>query len=414
MKAAKLRAASSLCIICRVAVTSPTQRLTAVDALRGLVMVIMALDHTRDFVHVSAAAFQPEDLTRTTSLLFFTRWITHICAPTFMLLAGVGAFLKLDRERSRPALSRFLLTRGVWLILIELVVWRLAVNLSLSPGQPVFLLVLTALGLSMIALAGLIYLPRHYLLLVAVGMIVLHNTLDGIRAASWGGYAWIWNFLHQPGVFLVSGVPVFVGYPLVPWIGVMALGFCLGPILLKAPSSRRRTLVTLGLAMTAAFVLLRFLNVYGDPSPRASQSSWTFTLLSFLRTTKYPPSLQFLLMTLGPSLLVLAWFDSVRAWWYSALAIIGRVPFFFYVVHWWILHPLVVVLAYLRYGAAAGSFIFSAVPALGDAKAYPAGFGYSLGVVYLCWIGVVLTMYPLCKWFSSLKARRKDWWLGYF
>jgi len=176
-----------------------------------------------------------------------------------------------------------------------------------------------------------------------VAMIVLHNALDGVRANSFGGYAWIWNMLHQPGAFAVGGQPVIVGYPLVPWIGVMALGFCLGPVLLSAPAARRRTLVRLGLAMTAAFLLLRALNVYGDPSPRSTQSSWTFTMLSFLRTTKYPPSLQFLVMTLGPSLLVLAWFDRVSAWWHSALVVIGRVPFFFYIGHWWILHPLVVV-----------------------------------------------------------------------
>ena len=403
-----------MCIICRVPAQRPAQRLTAVDAVRGLVMVIMALDHTRDFVHVSAAAFQPEDLTRTTAILFFTRWITHFCAPTFMLLAGAGAFLKFDREGSKAVLARFLLTRGVWLILIELIVWRLAVNFSLSFAQPVFLLVLTALGLSMIALAGLIYLPRPALLTLAVATIVLHNTLDGVQASSFGGHAWIWNVLHQPGVFVVAGVPVFVGYPLVPWVGVMALGFCMGPVLLMAPEARRRRLVTLGLALTAAFVVIRVVNAYGDPSPRAVQSSWTFTTLSFLRTTKYPPSLQFLLMTLGPALLVLAWFDSIRASWHSALVVIGRVPFFFYVAHWWILHPLVVVLAYLRYGAAAGNFVFGPVPALStDPKAFPDGFGYPLWVVYLCWIGVVLVMYPLCKWFSGLKARRRNWWLSY-
>ena len=270
-----------MCIICGVSADTPTRRLTAVDALRGLVMVIMALDHTRDFVHISAAAFQPENLARTTPILFFTRWITHFCAPTFMLLAGAGAFLKLDREGSKPALARFLLTRGVWLILIELIVWRLAVNFSLSLAHPVILLVLTALGVSMIALAGLIYLPRPALLTLAVAMIALHNTLDGVRANSFGGYAWVWNLLHQPGVFAVSGEPVIVGYPLVPWIGVMALGFCLGPVLLLAPAARRRTLITLGLAMTAAFIVLRVLNVYGDPSPRASQSSWTFTCCRF-------------------------------------------------------------------------------------------------------------------------------------
>ena len=376
-------------------------------------MVIMALDHTRDFVHVSAALFQPENLDRTTPLLYFTRWITHFCAPAFMLLAGMGAFLKLDREQSKSRLARFLLSRGAWLILIELTVWRLSVNLSLGLGQPYFLLVLTALGLSMIALAGLIYLPRPAIAAFAIVLIAGHNLFDGVRATSLGGYEWVWNFLHQPGVFVLGQTPVFVGYPLIPWIGVMALGFCLGPVMLMPALRRRRLLVTIGIAMTLAFVVIRTLNVYGDPSPRSPQPSWLLSSMSFLRTSKYPPSLQFLLMTLGPGLIALAFFELLRLRVRTWLTVIGRVPFFFYVLHWWVLHAIVIVLAFSRYGSRAADFIFSAVPSLGDAKLYPEGFGYSLGVVYLVWAAVVLAMYPLCRWFGALKAKRRAWWMSY-
>jgi len=377
-------------------------------------MVLMALDHTRDFIHAGAMSFQPDDLTRTTPILFLTRWVTHICAPTFMLLAGIGAYLRLERTGSTKDLSRFLWTRGLWLILLEIIVMRLAMNFSLGPSNPVLLLVLTALGVAMIALAALIHLPRRLLLLVGVLILVLHNTLDGIRAPQLGALAPLWTLLHQQGAFTLFGATFVVAYPVLPWIAVMALGFCVGPIVSRAPAQRQRFLLLTGGALTIAFVILRAANVYGDPSPWSPQPSPAFTVLSFLRTTKYPPSLQFLLMTLGPSLLLLAVFDRSRGGWTDRLAVIGRVPLFFYVVHFWALHLVASTMAWVHYGRASFAFLFHPLPSMGGPAAlFPVHFGYPLWTAYLVWIGIVLLLYPLCQWFGGVKQRRREWWLSY-
>ena len=273
-------------------------------------MVLMTLDHTRDFFHAGAMAFSPEDLTRTTPILFLTRWITHVCAPAFLFTAGLGAFLRLQRPLSTKAqLSRFLWTRGLWLVLVELTVMRVAMNFSLDARYPVLLLVLWALGVSMIALAALVHLPPRVLAVLSIAVIAVHNGLDGVQASQFGALAGLWNVLHQPGVFFVAGVPVVVGYPLVPWIAVMAAGFCAGPVFLRAPQERRRFLLRWGTVLVVGFVVLRAINLYGDPQPWSTQPSAVFTVISFLRTTKYPPSLAFLLMTLGPALLALSYFD---------------------------------------------------------------------------------------------------------
>jgi len=389
-------------------------RLLSIDALRGAVMVIMALDHTRDFIHRGAMTFSPEDLTQTTPLLFFTRWITHVCAPTFVFLAGLGAFFRLQRTQSTGDLSRFLWTRGVWLILVELTVMRLAMNFTLDVGYPVLLLILWALGLSMIALAALIHVPRRVLLASSVGIIALHNLLDGVAARQFGALAPLWNVLHQSGAFSLAGATIVVGYPVLPWIAVIALGFCVGDLFLLDPARRRRVVAGAGLVSVALFVILRLMNAYGDPSPWSPQSTPTFTMLSFFRTTKYPPSLEFLLMTLGPALLALAALDGRALSAKNPLVAIGRVPFFYYVVHFWLLHLVAVVLAWLRYGSASLAFLFSPLPSMGGARTlFPPDFGYSLGVTYAVWIGVVAALYPLCLWFSRVKARRNEWWISY-
>ena len=390
-------------------------RLTAIDALRGAIMVIMTLDHTRDFFHAGAMAFSPEDLTRTTPFLFFTRWITHICAPVFLFTAGIGAYLRLERSGStKGELSRFLLTRGLWLVFIELTVMRLAMNFSLDARYPVLLLVLWALGMSMVALAALIHLPRRVLIAGSIAVIVLHNALDGVQASQFGALAGFWNVLHQPGVFFVAGIPVVAGYPLVPWVAVMALGFSAGPIFSLEPQERRRLLVRWGTVSIVAFFAVRALNVYGDPAPWSVQPSAALTVVSFFRTTKYPPSLDFLLMTIGPALLLLAFFERRGLRSTHPLVIVGRVPFFYYVAHFWVLHVLASSLAWLRYGSASLGFLFNPLPSMGAPRAmFPEDFGYPLWVTYVVWISVVLLLYPACKWFAAVKARRRDWWLSY-
>lgn len=378
-------------------------------------MVIMALDHVRDFIHAGAMTGSPEDLATTTPLLFFTRWLTHICAPVFMFAAGAGAFMKLQRGGSKAQLSWFLLTRGLWLVLLELTVMRLALNFSVSLAYPVLLLVLWALGMSMVMMAALVHLPRPALMAVSAALILGHNAFDGVRAAALGAWAPLWNVLHQQGVFFAGGVPVVTAYPLLPWVGVMAAGFCFGPVLLMAPPARRTVMIRIGLALTAAFFVLRAFNAYGDPSHWAPQSTWAMSVVSFFRATKYPPSLIFLLMTMGPALVLLAWIDR-RGWRAShPLVVIGRVPLFYYVVHFWLIHVAASVLALVSYGRASLAWLFMPLPSMGGpAAAFPAGFGYSLAATYAVWIAIVFLMYPLCRWFAGVKARRTDWWLGYF
>ncbi|MEW5918461.1 MAG: heparan-alpha-glucosaminide N-acetyltransferase domain-containing protein [Gemmatimonadota bacterium] len=388
------------------------RRVASVDAIRGLVMIIMALDHVRDFIHNGAMTFQPTDLTRTTPILFFTRWITHICAPTFMFTAGLAAFFWWRRGKTKGQLSTFLLTRGVWLIVLELTVMRLAYNFDFSQEYPFFLLVLWVLGLCMMGLALLVWLPIPALAAVSVAMIFLHNTLDSVNAGQFGTLAGVWNVLHQPGAFPLGGALVFVAYPLVPWVGVMALGFAFGRIFQMERDVRGRYLIWIGSAASVGFLVLRAINGYGDPVPWQQQPSTAFTVLSFLNTTKYPPSLSFLLMTLGPMLLILAWFDAPRWKDSNPLIVFGRVPLFYFVLHFFAAHAAAAILAVVRYGRDALTFIFQPVPSMGG-QSYPPQFGYDLWVAYLVWAGIVITLYPVCRWFAELKARRRAWWLSY-
>ncbi len=394
--------------------TGRPRRLEAIDAVRGIVMVLMALDHVRDFIHRGAMSYSPTDLAQTTPALFFTRWVTHVCAPTFMFLAGLGAFLWWHGKRTRLQLSTFLFTRGLWLVALELTVMRLAFNFDLSRQYPVLLVVLWALGACMIALALLVWLPVPVLAVLSLAVIALHNCLDGVPAARFGPDAWAWNLLHQPGAFRLAGTTVVVAYPLVPWVAVMALGFCSGRLFLLDRPVRRRCLAAAGAAATLGFVVLRALDGYGDPQPWAAQPSAVYTVLSFLNTTKYPPSLDFLLMTLGPALLALAWFDRPGLKPTNPLVVFGRVPLFYFVVHFYAAHAAAVLLALARYGNAALAFAFHPVPSMGGPRElFPAQFGYDLWVVYVVWGLLVLALYPLCRWFAAIKARRRDWWLSY-
>ena len=394
---------------------SAARRLDPIDAVRGLVMILMALDHVRDFIHRGAMFASPTDLATTTPLLFLTRWVTHLCAPTFMFTAGLGAFLWWQRGKTKGQLSTYLLTRGLWLIMLEITVMRLAYNFDLAQNYPFFLLVLWALGGCMIGLAVLIWLPTRILLVVSIAMILLHNCLDKVDATRFGRAAPAWDLLHQPGGFQLAGATVIVGYPLVPWIAVMSLGFCCGWLYLAEVNVRRRILLVSGAAMTLAFVGLRAFNMYGDPVPWATQTSPVYTGLSFFNTTKYPPSLAFLLMTLGPCLLALGWLDRRPLNPANPLVVFGRVPLFYFVVHFYLAHAAAALLALVRYGTRALSFVFRPLPSMGSPRElFPADFGYELWVAYVVWVLIVMGLYPVCRWFGKVKAARHDWWLGYF
>jgi len=377
-------------------------------------MMLMAIDHIRDFVARSAMQFLPTDLSRTTAAIFFSRWITHFCAPVFFLTAGIGAFLWRQRgDHTKAELSRFLITRGLWLIFLEITVLRVIMFSQVEyRGSIVLLFILWAIGASMIALAGLIYLPVRVLAVVSVTIIVLHNLLDGISAKQFGSAAWIWHILHQPGFIKVDGINFRTAYVVLPWTGVIAAGYCLGTVFTWDAARRGRFLLRLGSAATLAFVVLRAINLYGDPFRWQHQPSAFFTVLSFLNTTKYPPSADFLLMTLGPALIALALLERRPFSPDNPVIVFGRVPFFYYVLHLAAAHLITIAMNFVRYGRA--PFLLRAPPSMGgDAKLFPPNFGYPLWTVYVVWIAVLLLLYPICCWFARLKQRRHDWWLSY-
>ncbi|HEV8592419.1 MAG TPA: heparan-alpha-glucosaminide N-acetyltransferase domain-containing protein [Pyrinomonadaceae bacterium] len=397
-------------------------RVLAVDCLRGVVMMIMLLDHTRDFVHADALRFDPTDLTQTSVVLFFTRWITHYCAPTFVFLSGVSIYLQKMNGKSNAELSRFLLTRGLWLIFLEFTVVRTSFVFNLDYHFIGAAQVIWVIGVSMIVLAGLIYLPLRLVGIIGILMIVLHNLLDSIRVPPNVAFAGtpppdisqtLWLILHQQGLIPLFGgaSQVFLAYPLIPWIGVMAVGYVCGSIYSWNSEKRRRWLLVVGGIATVFFVVIRLINVYGDPSPWSGQPSAIFTFLSFLNTTKYPPSLLFLLMTLGPALIVLGLTDHIDGKALSQRIAInfGRVPMFYYLLQFAVAHAFAVLLGFL-----AGkdvSYLFLNFPDI-FTKA-PPGSGFSLWVAYAAWISGLILLYPLCKWWGNLKRRNKSWVLSY-
>jgi uncharacterized membrane protein len=393
----------------------PAMRMGSVDALRGTVMILMALDHVRDFFHRGAMTFSPTDLTKTTPILFFTRWITDFCLPAFMFTAGAGAFLWWkQREHTRGELAHFLWTRGIWLVLLELTAMQFAYNFDFSARNPIFLLILWIFGLCMLAMAALIYVPVGWLAVFGIAVVAAHNCLDPFRASQFGAGAGAWMLLHQPGIFKLGWLTALVTYTVLPWAGVMALGFCFGEVLLRPPDERRRQTLWIGLALIAVFLALRAMNRYGDPAPWSAQKSAVFTIMSFLNCTKYPASLDFLLMTMGPALIALAWLErhslSVR----NPLMVFGRTPLFYFVLHFYLIHALAVLAAWVRYGAKAFVFMFHPLPSMGGpAPLFPPQFGYGLWTAYLVWLIVVVALYPVCRWYASIKAKRRDWWLSY-
>ncbi len=381
---------------------SARPRIESVDVVRGVIMIVMALDHTRDFFGIPGQ--NPVDLSKAS--VFLTRWITFFCAPVFFLLTGTGAYLSL-RKRSSAALSRFLATRGAWLIFLELVVVRCFAYQFNIDYRVTLLLVLWALGWAMITLSVLVRFPPIIATVFGTVLVIAHNALDSVQSANP-----IWAVLHSPG-FVVNTprVVVFVAYPLIPWVGVTALGFALGQVYAWDAGRRRALLLRLGIALTVAFIALRSANGYGDPNRWSTQKSALFTVLSFLNVTKYPPSLLFLLMTLGPSLLFLYAVDRGTPRVMRPALIIGKVPMFYYVLHFALIHLLAVATCLARYGSA--HWMFES-PDLGHYPfAPPPGWGYPLSIVYLVWAAVVIAMYPLCRWFAALKQRRRDPWLSY-
>ncbi|HET9447470.1 MAG TPA: heparan-alpha-glucosaminide N-acetyltransferase domain-containing protein [Steroidobacteraceae bacterium] len=376
-------------------------RLDGIDFLRGLVMAIMVLDHARDFF--GGSSMNPRDVHD--AGLFVTRWVTHFCAPIFVFLAGVSAFLYGNRGRTKAEVARFLLTRGLWLMIIELTVVRLAWTFNLSYDF-VFMQVIWAIGCAMVALAALIYLPRWTVATFALTMIFGHNLLDGVQPD--GTWRWLWVMTHSTGTLRPTpGMEIMAIYPLIPWVAVMAAGYALAPVFLQPEEQRRRTLLKIGSAVTVGFVVLRATNLYGDPAPWSVQDGFLPTVLSFINCEKYPPSLLYLAMTIGPGLILLGLFKDASSGLARVIVAIGRVPFLFYVAHIVLLHVMAVVVAHLTVGDI--GWLFRHMPAFHK----PEDYGLTLPAVYALWIVALALLYPMCRWFGALKQRRKEWWLSY-
>lgn len=382
-------------------------RIESIDLLKGLVMAVMALDHTRDYFHASAFLFNPTDPTQTSWPIFLTRWITHYCAPTFSFLAGLSAFFVGKRKTSRE-LSGFLLKRGLWLIFIEFTIvnfgWYFDIHFSTFG-----FLVIWSLGISMIVLAALIHLPRTIILIFSCMLIFGHNLLDEIHFDG----SVLWSVFHDVHVFsFPNGFQIYAEYPIVPWIAVMSLGYCFGTLYDPSfdPARRKKVMSIIGFSAIALFLALNWSNLYGDPEGWTKYNTFSKTMMSFLDPQKYPPSLIYLLMTLGFSILFLAHAEKLKGRVVNFFTTFGRVPFFYYILHLYLIH-LVALFAAEATGFGWQKMILSDwVTELPELK----GYGFSLWVVYLVWVSIIVLLYPLCKKFDDYKMMHKEkWWLSY-
>ena len=377
-------------------------RISSMDVIRGAVMVLMAIDHVRVYSGLPAGG--------PTAGIFFTRWVTHFCAPAFIFLAGTSAFMY---ARRHPDVSRFLATRGLWLILLELTILRVAWTFNVEFGGYNMAGVIWVIGWCMIALALLVHLPLAAI--AAFGLVVIagHNIFDLIQGAgstlAESSVSGLWKIVYLgfsagPIVVGSDGPQLWVLYSLVPWVGVIASGYAFGAVLTLEPTRRRRICVSTGLAATAAFIVLRGLNLYGDPRP------WGTGAIDFLNTTKYPASLLFLLMTLGPTIAVMPLLDEARGILARGLTVFGRVPFFYYVLHIPLIHVLATIVSRARTGEVSG-WLFANHPMAAGPP--PEGYTWSLPLLYLVWVVAIVILYIACRWYADLKARRTDWWLRY-
>ena len=389
--------------------TFDKKRVSSVDLLRGAVMIIMALDHTRDFFHYDALVNRPLDLNSTTGVLFFTRWITHFCAPVFVFLSGTSAYLQSGRK-SKKELSLFLVTRGLWLILLELTIITFAFTFDIN-FTTFALEVIWAIGISMVILGVVIWLPFEIILILGLLIVLGHNSLDFYERKQTGQLSAGYNLVHRVGFHSLGGKQLLILYPFLAWSGLMMLGYCLGKVLRNDDITyRKRFLVITGLSTIALFIILRFINVYGDPFPWSEQATGFRTFLSFINSNKYPPSLFFMAMTIGPALLLLAWWDNVQNAFTKIVSVYGRVPLFYFIVHFFILHLATTIIYFIRGHSYAEGIADQNV----FTKFVKPGEGFSLTIVYIIWVAVVIVLYPVCKWYDKYKTDHKEKkWLSY-
>jgi len=387
-------------------------RIAAIDFLRGLVMILMALDHVRMYFGFGTWYSEPTNLAATTPLLFFTRWITHFCAPVFVFLAGTSAYLYGMRRANVKETALFLLTRGLWLIFAELVIVNFAWTFDITYSFRI-LQVIWAIGISMVVLSALVFLPNWLILGIGTLLVFGHNLLDPINLEGSSAQDILWYALHQPhSVFINPTHLVNFVYPVLPWIGLMALGYVFGTLYqIDFPAEqRRRLLLNIGVGATLLFMILRGFNLYGEPHLWQTQDSFVFSFMSFLNTTKYPPSLHFLLMTIGPALIFLSAIEPFGNRLPEPVIVFGRVPFFFYIVHLYVIHALATLLLVYE-GRDWHEYILSAREIMSGTLR---NFGLRLGAVYFVWILVVASLYPFCKWYQTYRENHPaKWWLRY-
>lgn len=377
-------------------------RVNSIDLLRGIIMILMALDHTRDYFHFSAFVFSPTDLDNTTPAIFFTRWITHFCAPAFVFLSGISININL-RKRGRPELVKYLLTRGFWLIFLDLVVLRFGFFFNFYYDMTV-LSILWLIGWCMVFMAAVIFLPYRAILVIALLIIVGHDALAGISFTPGTPMASIWTILMGVGFI----PPAFISsYALIPWLGIMMFGFVTGRLYGDKydPVLRRRLLIQLGILSIVLFILMRWVNVYGDPVTWIHHSRGVaYTIMSFFNVTKNPVSMAYTLMTLGPLMLLLAWFETPKVKWLSFAEVFGRVPLFYFLVHFYLIHATALIVQMIRHDQSWSEvdLHFSA----GFGGIFPGG-GVNLVWTYVAWILIVVALYPVCKWYDVVKRKNQ-------
>ena len=392
---------------------NPTKhRIESIDLLRGAVMVIMALDHVRKYFHYGSFFIDPTDLTITTPAIFFTRWITHFCAPVFVFLAGTSAYLYGSKRENTKDVAWFLFSRGIFLIFLELTIinfgWTFDITLSFHLLQ-----VIWAIGISMVFLSAAVYLPTYLIFSIGIIIVFGHNLLDSIMLKGVGMENFFWYAFHQKGsILLNSSRLIHFAYPVLPWMGLMFLGYVFGVLYKKGfeTDKRKKYLLSIGSISILLFIVLRLFNLYGDMSPWEVQDTFIYSLLSFLNTTKYPPSLLFILMTIGPSLIFLYFAENIKNKLSKPLIVIGRVPLFYYVIHLYVIHMLGIV-GIIIAGQPWSDMVLTGKSFMTKSLI---SYGYNLYIVYLVWIVVVLALYPLCKKYNEYKMNnRSKWWLSY-
>ena len=374
-------------------------------------MIIMALDHVRDYLYADSFLYDPLDLTKTSGILFFTRWITHFCAPIFMLLAGTSAYF-IGQKKSKSELSVFLLKRGLWLVFLEMIVVNFGWNFNITFPM-FFFITIWALGISMMILAAMIHLPLKWILVLCVVIVAGHNLLDNVHVAGNSLPAFGWSLLHDQQFFTWHNEALLVGYPIIPLMAVMPLGYCLGAWYAKDYNTekRKKNLLLLGACSIVAFIVLRYSNLYGDPVKWSVQKDALFTFLSFLNVNKYPPSLLYLLLTLGGAFIFLSFTEKLKGRVVEIVSVYGRVPMFYYLIHIYVIHLIAMITSAILPGQ--DWKIWMLTKPIWFTTTLK-GYGFSLPISYLVWIIMVIALYPLCKRYDSYKqANKAKWWLSY-